>query len=339
MHEVWPVLFVAYKSKAEEVLGSLREGSLSAAIVSGRHVRRGARFVVALEDGRVLGTGEVIKVSSDRHELSVQGEVKALGDAPALAENLLVKLKALLGPDKRPPVVAHVIPTDGKGSPFDIASFDSAAGLLETLRKPAEALPSKSVAPADGSRRAAKSDSNGGNKKEATKVLAAAGDGDAELLGWIPPILAPLVTGKARADEWETIVGKALRAVGFTTEELGRTRPGEPVPDCVARFEGDSAVFKLVVDAKAGPWNAPTEAIRAMKDYIREFGGAKAYPVFVVGHAGPDVKEKLADAMIGHRDAAVITGRQLAELIAKRLTRPELSLESEIAALLRDGRG
>lgn len=337
MHEVWPVLFVAYKSKAEEVLGSLREGSLSAAIVSGRHVRRGARFVVALEDGRVLGTGEVIKVSNDRHELSVQGEVTALGDAPEFAENLLGKLKALLGPDKRPPVVAHVIPIDGKGCPFDIGGFDAAAGLLDTARKPVEAAPSKSATPAAGARRAAKSDSKGGGNR-APKALAADEDGDAELLGWIPPILAPLVTGKARADEWETIVGNALRAVGFTTEELGRTRPGEPVPDWVARFEGDSAVFKLVVDAKAGSWNAPTDAIRAMKDYVREYGGAKAYPVFVVGQAGPDVKEKLAHAMIGHRDAAVITGRQLAELIVKRLTRPELSLESEVAALLRHGR-
>jgi hypothetical protein len=119
---------------------------------------------------------------------------------------------------------------------------------------------------------------------------------------------------------------------------LGQSRPGEPVPDCAARLEGDT-VLKLVVDAKAGTWNAPTEVLRAMMGYVREFGGPRAYPVFafVVGRLRPDVRQRRAGAMVGSRDAVAITGHQLAELVVKRLTRPELMMEAEVTRLLRGG--
>lgn len=75
-----------------------------------------------------------------------------------------------------------------------------------------------------------------------------------------------------------------------------------------------------------------------MRDYLAEFGGPRGYPVFVVGRLGKEVRQRLAEAVIGLTDVVAITGRQLAELIVRKLTHPELPFEAELRQLLRSGR-
>jgi hypothetical protein len=162
---------------------------------------------------------------------------------------------------------------------------------------------------------------------------------DRDLLAWLPPRLSALVTDDARADQWEALVAATFRALGLTVDELWQKRPGEPVPDCIARYEGNAGTYLLVVDAKRGEWNAPIDAVRAMRDYLAEFGGPRGYPVFVVGRLGRDARQRLADAVMGHADPVAITGRQLAQLLVRKLSHPELSFEAELRLLLRSGRG
>ena len=50
-------------------------------------------------------------------------------------------------------------------------------------------------------------------------------------------------------------------------------------------------------------------------------------------------RQRLAEAVIGLADPVAITGRQLAELLVRKLTHPELSFEAELRLLLRSGRG
>ena len=133
MHDVWPVLFIAYRSKAEDVSQGA-EGRHVVPPPSARaaHIRRGAQFILALEDGRILGTGEVVKAFKEKQEqeLSVRYEAANASAATALPKPHLDKLKALLGePDldklkallgvgNRPPFAAWVIPTDGRPGPW-----------------------------------------------------------------------------------------------------------------------------------------------------------------------------------------------------------------------------
>ncbi len=327
MHEVWPALFVADETRAEEALEALRAGTVIAPRASGGHVRRGARFLLVLENGRVLGMGEVIKVTNDTHEVAVWKQAEALTRAPFLGGQALVRLKGILRHGSRPPLEVYLLPNEGYTKRFGTADFERAVALLDQPKKAAPDRKSSTIKKAEAEKKAASS--------EPKPIERSRSREDEEFLAWLPPRLAQLVAERVPAGKWETLVSAALCAVGFSTDELGQRRPGEPVPDCVARLEGDT-VLKLVVDAKAGTWNAPTEAIRAMNDYIREFG-PKAYPVFVVGKLGPDVRDRLAGAMVGYRDAVAITGRQLAELIVKRLTQPELVMEAEVTRLLRGG--
>jgi hypothetical protein len=333
MYDVWPALFVADESRAEEALEALRAGTVVAPLASGGHVRRGARFLLVLENGRVLGSGEVIKVTNDTHELAVWKQAEAPAKAPFLGGQALVRLKAILRHESRPPLQVYILPNEGSRRRFGTADFDGASALLD---QPASQVVEK-AAPNRNSSTIKKAEADKKAASPAPKPIEPSrSKEDEEFLTWLPPRLAQLVAERVPAAEWETLVSAALCAVGFSTDELGQRRPGEPVPDCVARLEGDT-VIKLVVDAKAGTWNAPTEAIRAMKDYVREFGGPRAYAVFVVGKLGPDVRDRLAGAMVGYRDAVAITGRQLAELIVKRLKQPELMMEAEVTRLLRGG--
>jgi len=70
MHDVWPALFVADESRAEEALEALRAGTVIAPLASGGHVRRGASFLLVLENGRVLGSGET----------TAEAALKSMGD-------------------------------------------------------------------------------------------------------------------------------------------------------------------------------------------------------------------------------------------------------------------
>lgn len=312
---------------------ALQAGAVTAPLASGGHVRRGAKFLLVLENGRVLGFGEVIKVTNDTHELAVWKQAEALTRAPFLGSQALVRLKGIVRRENSQTLQAYLLPNEGGRKRFGTADFDRSVLLLD---QPANQVEEKAAPDLKTST---------GKRVEAAKTAASTAAGsigagrskeDEELLAWLPPRLAPLVAERVPAAEWETLVSAALCAVGFSTDQLGQRRPGQPVPDCVARLEGDT-VLKLVVDAKAGTWNAPTEAIRAMKDYVQEFGGPRAYPVFVVGKLGPDVRDRLAGAMVGSRDAVAITGRQLAALIVKRLTQPEFMMEAEVTRLLRGG--
>lgn len=328
MHDVWPVLFVAYRSKADDALRALRDGNLSAAVGSAGKIWRGAQFILALEDGRVLGTGEVVKAFKEKQELSVRYEAPDAASAATLPKPHLDRLKALLGGGGRPPVTAFLIPT-AAGGPVDVAWFDDITALVEKATAPAQGGPD---APPTKPPRVA-SPELGIPRNDA---LPAA---DRELVEWLPPRLGALVRDDVRADQWEALVAATFRALGLTTEELGQRRPGEPVPDCIARYEGNAGTYVLVIDAKRGEWNAPVDATRAMRDYLAEFGGRRGYPVFVVGRLGPDARQRLAEADMGLAEPVAITGRQLAELLVKKLTHPELPFEAELRQLLRSGRG
>jgi len=131
MHDVWPALFVADESRAEEALEALRAGTVIAPLASGGHVRRGASFLLVLENGRVLGSGEVIKVTNDTHELAVWKQAEAPAKAPFLGGEALVRLKAILRHESRPPLQVYVLPNEGGRRRFGTADFDGAAALLD----------------------------------------------------------------------------------------------------------------------------------------------------------------------------------------------------------------
>lgn len=332
MHDVWPVLFIAYRSKAEDALKAMKDGTLSAAVGSGVHVRRGAQFILLLDDGCILGTGEVVKAFKEKQELSVRYEAASASAATTLPKPHFEKLKALVAGAYGLPtsqISAWVIPTGAVTSPVDVAWFDEVTALVE-----------QATVGSNGSLEVECAKSPGAPGTEPRTVprnaLTAA---DRELLGWLPPRLSALVTDDARADQWEALVAATFRALGLIVDELWEKRPGEPVPDCVARYEGNAGTYLLVVDAKRGEWNAPVDALRAMRDYLAEFGGPRGYPVFVVGRLGRNARQRLAEAVIGLADPVAITGRQLADLLVKKLTRPELSFEAELRQLLRSGRG
>jgi hypothetical protein len=332
MHDVWPVLFIAYRSRAEDALKALKDGNLSAAVGSGVHIRRGAQFILVLDDGRILGTGEVVKAFQEKQELSVRYEPSNASAATALTKPHFDRLKAILGSANGPPaapVAAFVIPTDGRSRPVDVAWFDEVTALVE----PATAPPKGST---EAVSRKIPSASESGPRTAPRYALTAA---DRELLEWLPPRLSALVTDDARADQWEALVSATFRALGLTVDDLWQKRPGEPVPDCIARYEGNAGTYLLVIDAKRGEWNAPVDALRAMRDYLAEFGGPRGYPVFVVGRLGKDARQRLAEAVIGLAEPVAITGRQLADLLVRKLTHPELSFEAELRLLLRSGRG
>jgi hypothetical protein len=332
MHDVWPVLFIAYRSKAEEARKALKDGTLAAAVGAGVHIRRGAQFILALDDGRILGTGEVVKAFTDKQELSVRYEPANASAAATLPKPHVDRLKALLrSADFLPnsPIAAWVIPTDGVSRPVDVAWFDEVTALVE-----------QATVPAKGSTEAASKKTPSAREPEPrTAPRSALTAADRQLLEWLPPRLSALVTDDARADQWEALVTATFRALGLTVDELWQKRPGEPVPDCVARYEGNAGTYLLVIDAKRGEWNAPIDALRAMRDYLAEFGGPRGYPVFVVGRLGRDARQRLAEAVIGLAEPVAITGRQLAELLVRKLMHPELSFEAELRQLLRSGRG
>lgn len=332
MHDVWPVLFIAYRTKAEDALKALKDGNLSAAVGSGVHIRRGAQFILALDDGRILGTGEVVKAFREKQELSVRYEPLSAASATTLPKLHFDRLKALLAGANGPPtspVAAWVIPTGAVTSPVDVDWFDEVTALVERAKAPPKGS-------AEHASRKIPSASEWEPKTARTNALTAA---ERELLGWLPPRLSALVTDDARADQWEALVSATFRALGLTVDELWQKRPGEPVPDCIARYEGNAGTYLLVIDAKRGEWNAPVDALRAMRDYLAEFGGPRGYPVFVVGRLGKDARQRLAEAVIGLAEPVAITGRQLADLLVRRLTHPELSFEAELRLLLRSGRG
>ena len=56
-YDVWPVVFVCWRSKAEETLQSLAAGTLDISYGRKIHIRKGARILVVSEDGSVLGLG------------------------------------------------------------------------------------------------------------------------------------------------------------------------------------------------------------------------------------------------------------------------------------------
>lgn len=332
MHDVWPVLFIAYRSEAEDVFKALKDGTLAAAVGPGVHIRRGAQFILALDDGRILGTGEVVKAFKEKQELSVRYEPANASAATTLPKRHFDRVKALLrGADFLPnsPIAAWVIPTGAVTSPVDVAWFDEVTALVE-----------QATAPPKGSTDAASKKTPSASESEPrTAPRNALTSADRQLLEWLPPRLSALVTDDARAEQWETLVTATFRALGLTVDGIGQKRPGEPVPDCIARYEGNAGTYVLVIDAKRGEWNAPADALRAMRDYLAEFGGPRGYPVFVVGRLGKDARQRLAEAVIGHADPVAITGRQLADLLVRKLTHPELSFEAELRQLLRSGRG
>ncbi len=332
MHDVWPVLFVAHLSRAEDALKALKDGTLSATVGSGVHIRRGAQFILVLDDGHILGTGEVVKAFKEKQELSVRYEPADAFAATMLPKPHFDRFKALLASANGPPnapIVAWVIPTDGGPKLVDVAWFDEVTALVEH----ANAAPKERT---EAVSRETPSASEADPRTAPRDALTAA---DRELLGWLPPRLSALVTDEARADQWEALVSATFRALGLTVDELWRKRAGDAVPDCLARYEGNAGTYTLVIDAKRGEWNAPVDALRAMRDYLAEFGGPRGYPVFVVGRLGRDARQRLAEAVIGLADPVAITGRQLADLLVRKLTHPELSFEAELRLLLRSGRG
>jgi hypothetical protein len=108
---VWPVVFVAWRSKADEAMEASRKGQFDAWTGS-FHARKGAPCVVVTEGGKVLAVGEVVSVAKYTHELSLEGVASGLDDAPQITNEWLEKLKAVPNGFLKRPISAVFVPPD-----------------------------------------------------------------------------------------------------------------------------------------------------------------------------------------------------------------------------------
>lgn len=315
--DVWPAVFVAWKSKSGEVFQSIKSGKIDAN--TGKlHLRKGAEFVIVLEDGTLVASGRVSSVTGSLHDTFLTRLSLNLDEAPRLPSNLLDKVQALPRSLLKAPVNAFVIPPDRNSGPFNSEWFSDAYSAAEKL------LP-----PASGSHEATKS-KNSRDTKVLKEEVAKVDEREALLKGWLPPVLQGLLAEHVRADQWELLVAYAFRALGCKVTYQGQKAGAKAVPDCTARYTSPSGqLIELVIDAKAGCWHGAVDDIRAMRDYV-ELAMPYSYPLFVANSVAADVPDKLRQHIMHGKIARAISGRDLAQLIYQRLTDPNFNVEFEL---------
>ncbi len=338
-NSVWPVVFIAWKSKSDQAMEATREGQLDA--YTGKlHARKGAPCLVVTEDGKILGAGEVADVSKYDHEISLDGIAGSLEKAPQISKSWLEKLKSVPNGFLKRPISGIFAPPDKDDAVLSREWFDQVRSYaLKSLKK----TTSSSKNNAERTKKQGDDQSDKGKKnqerkkKKAKKTSVSIGD-DAEseslLTSWIPSALEGLLEDHVRSDQWEVVVAYAFRALGFDVELRGQQNPGQAEPDCIATYTSATGqMIKLVIDAKAGQWNAPVDDVRAMRDYMA-LSEAYARPVFVANSLGKNVDEKLHEHVMQGKTASAMSGRDLALLIKQRLTDPDFDVELELRQIV-----
>lgn len=327
-YDVWPVVFLCWRSRAEEVLQALHKGVLDVSCSPKLHIRKGAKVLVVVEDGGVLGAVTVRSVVGFNCDFSVDAIAESLTKLPTLKGELLSTLRGVPRPFIKGPVTAFPLPPGDKAAHgLTLPWFD--AVLDAVLPKPATA------APPVVQRREASTPDPAGAEPEANKQRADHGCAP-NLSDWIPPALAGLLEGHVRADLWEDVVADAFTALGCEVERLGKRREGEAVPDSIVRhkkYQGSiTTLVEFVVDCKAGFWAAPVDDIRAMREYLTRHHGTA---LFVANALAKDVPMKLAENPLGATTARALTGRHLAQWLHRRLTDPQFDVHQELQKLAR----
>ncbi len=337
--DVWPVTLIGWRSKAQEILAAALSGTVSVGLGKGVHVRKGARFVLLLEDGAVLAYGEVVTVRDPQFELRLAGCAASPDGAPALTGAWLERLKAVPRGFLRQPLSGVVVIPDRQDAVIPIGWFDDVYRFAEkrleaTTRVPTASSPAPEPAPSavSSSPPAPPPAVAPPREAQASSVPAPQQDDERESLlrSWIPPALSGLLADHVRADEWELIVAYAFRALGCRVDIRGQTAPGKVEPDCIATYTtSDGRIFEIVIDAKAGRWTADIDDIRAMRDYMTR-AHPYARPLFVANSLAREVPERLRQQLINDKVGRAISGRDLALLISQRFTDPGFSLEMEL---------
>jgi hypothetical protein len=282
--------------------------------------------LVVAEDGGVLGVVTVQAVAGSNCQFSVEAIAESPAKMPVLKDDQLSILRGVPRPFLKLPVTAFPLPPGGK----------TAHGLTpEWFETVLEAvLPRSAEAATRSGAAAAPPYPQTPAPSHAVQDAAPPEAREKELLQWLPPALAGLLEPHVRADLWEDVVAHAFRALGCEVEQLGKLREGEAVPDCIVRHkrpEGAiTTVIEFVVDAKAGRWTAAVDDLRAMRDYVERFHGN---PLFVANALPADVTEKLSENPIAGKTPRAVTGRQLAELIVRRLTDPSFDAHTAMTQL------
>lgn len=336
----WPTVLVVWKSKAQETYEAAVRGQVSVHTGKGLHLRKGAQFVLVVEDGRLLASGQIAAVSGYLHDLHLDCLCGDLASAVALPESLAIALKGIPRPFLKGPVSAVVIPPDKDGSAIGRDWFDAAVNLaLKTygstpqnrvLTEMAQS-PVPSGSPIAASPTVAEASPSVPAEPQPPAAKAEPGDEKETLLkSWIPPALGGLLEDHVRADEWEMLAALAFRALGCKVEIQGRNAVGKALPDCIVRYTSPAGqLIELVVDAKAGRWTGSIDDIRAMRDYIA-LSASYSFPLFVANSLARGVGERLHEQIIHGKTARAISGRDLALLIVRRFTDPSFNVEFEL---------
>ncbi|MBI5092107.1 MAG: hypothetical protein HZB26_06630 [Candidatus Hydrogenedentes bacterium] len=281
--------------------------------------------MAVLEDGTLIATGNVVNIAGNVHTLSLTTSVSTLTGAPTLQVGLVERVRAIPKPYLKGPVTSFLIPLDKKDGVFDIQWFDAAVSFFRSAIPNGKATP---AAPENNSK--AKMPAPTKSVETAAPLSSAGDEREALLKGWIPPVLNGLLADHVRADQWELMVAYALRALGCQVTYMGNSAAGQAVPDCIARYTSPAGqVIELIVDAKAGQWNGAVDDIRAMRDYVA-LATPYSFPLFVANSLTKDVTEKLRQHVMHGKVARAICGRDIALLIAQRLTDPNFNVEFEL---------
>lgn len=302
--DAWPVVFIGWQSRKEAIFTSVQKAELTTIIPNGIHIRRGARSIVILEDGELLGVGNIVSITKngqrDICRFSWEATAQSPTKLPRLSGQWLEKLQTL----PKTLLTLHINPLIlSPSSRFNLNTkwFHDVERFALTQLQPAQKLK--------------------------PGVL------EEELNEWLPPALQPLLTDYVPTDQWELLVAKAFIALGCNVEVLGHTKPGKAEPDCLVKYISPlGQVTELVIDAKAGQWGGAVEDLRAMQEYQ---ANANPYtlPLFVANQLHPETQERLKQYNMHGKTARAITGTQLAVLIVHRLTQPEFNVEKALRGL------
>lgn len=296
----WPVVFIGRDDSEKVLIEAVKRGEVKAAMMSRGHARRGARCLLLSQSGGIYAVGNLADARDPIYRFT--WEAKTLIRPAALSRHWLEMLLALPQPWLVNPLNAFVL-SNSFGKYLDDRWFQSAEKFALSKLPLADRL-------------------------EPGLITDDVGD-------WLPPALRRLLAEVVPANEWEIVVSKAFIALGCTVEVLGHERPGQPEPDCIARYTSPMGqVVEFVVDAKAGRWGGAVDDLRAMRDY---HASANPYtiPLFVVGQVAPGTQDRLRQYPMHGRPPGLLTGEQLALLITQRITQPGFELRQAIMQAIR----
>jgi hypothetical protein len=325
--DIWPVVFVVWKTKGEEALQAINQGQITAKSGKAVHARKNAQFIAIREDGAVLAIGQISNITKWQFDLNLTALATDINNLPQLSKKWLEKVKAVPNGFIKFPISALIVPPGKENSVFDGKWFLDVYnyGLKNLPSVTAQAVKTakpEPVPPPPGETTKPEPVLESKKKKQGEKP-----DQDTLLRSWIPPALTGLLQDHVRADQWEIVVAEAFQALGFKVQLLGQNAKGKAVPDCIAAYTSPTGqILELVVDAKAGHWSGAIDDIRAMQDYHSQCN-TFTYPIFVANSLSKDIGEKLRDHVMQSRTPSAISGRDLALLICQRLTNPGFNIE------------